>query len=334
MSAVARAEARRRAILSRGSDRLAKLTTSARGEDAPAYLHDGMCHISFCTTKTIVIYCHPDPPLPHLSTGLKSFVGEESSMPPPRKSISPSPTPTPTPRPTRMVSAPAATSRTSSQDTVAPPPVGQRFETTPDPSVWSLEQQRAFMQAIMSGTALPQQSPESLPGLSPIGGEEIDPSLPPMDNPFAAMLFPQRQGQGMSTGNGAGKGMATDVAPPTKLQRLMPLVHLSMMWCMLAYFVMWDEPKVYKERQFGEEFGVWRRWTELRTKGPIGTASHMLQIQVVVGTSFHGTHGDTLMILKAILLGFHDLANRAAFPADIFWFCAWPVNRFLLLLNF
>ena len=42
MSAAARAEARRKAILSRGTDRLAKLTTSARGEDAPAYLHDGL----------------------------------------------------------------------------------------------------------------------------------------------------------------------------------------------------------------------------------------------------------------------------------------------------
>lgn len=42
MSAAARAEARRKAILSRGSDRLAKLTTSARGEDAPAYMHDGV----------------------------------------------------------------------------------------------------------------------------------------------------------------------------------------------------------------------------------------------------------------------------------------------------
>jgi hypothetical protein len=42
MAAAARAEARRKAILSRGTDRLAKLTTSARGEDAPAYRHDGL----------------------------------------------------------------------------------------------------------------------------------------------------------------------------------------------------------------------------------------------------------------------------------------------------
>ena len=39
--AAARAEARRKAILARGNDRLAKLTTSARGEDHPAYSHVG-----------------------------------------------------------------------------------------------------------------------------------------------------------------------------------------------------------------------------------------------------------------------------------------------------
>ncbi|KAK0451116.1 hypothetical protein EV421DRAFT_2032057 [Armillaria borealis] len=57
-SASARAQARRQAILSRGSDRLAKLTTSGRGEDAPAYMHD-------------------DPPVPKLSS-LSNFTGEET----------------------------------------------------------------------------------------------------------------------------------------------------------------------------------------------------------------------------------------------------------------
>jgi hypothetical protein len=38
MSAAARAEARRKAILSRGTDRLAKLTTSGRGGDDPVYV--------------------------------------------------------------------------------------------------------------------------------------------------------------------------------------------------------------------------------------------------------------------------------------------------------
>jgi len=138
------------------------------------------------------------------------------------------------------------------------------------------------MQAIISGATHPQQGPESLPGLSPIGVEAVDPTLPPMDNPFAAMLFPQQGiGAGMGMGNGSGKALAQDVAPPTKLQRLMPFVHLGMMWCLLAYFIVWEEPRVYKERQLGEEFGIWRRWAELHMKGPIGITMHMLQIQIV-----------------------------------------------------
>lgn len=40
-SAAAKAEARRKAILSRGSDRLSKLTSSARGEDNPVYMNNG-----------------------------------------------------------------------------------------------------------------------------------------------------------------------------------------------------------------------------------------------------------------------------------------------------
>ncbi|KIY73273.1 hypothetical protein CYLTODRAFT_417236 [Cylindrobasidium torrendii FP15055 ss-10] len=68
-TATARAEARRKAILSRGSDRLAKLTTSGRGEDAPAYMHD-------------------DPPLAKLNN-LSKFVGEETTAMPPQFSAAP-----------------------------------------------------------------------------------------------------------------------------------------------------------------------------------------------------------------------------------------------------
>ncbi len=39
--AKARAEARRKAILARGGDRLARITTSARGEEGASYMHDG-----------------------------------------------------------------------------------------------------------------------------------------------------------------------------------------------------------------------------------------------------------------------------------------------------
>ena len=49
MAATARSEARRRAILARGNDRLAKLTASARGKEATVYPHDGdLDRVSLC----------------------------------------------------------------------------------------------------------------------------------------------------------------------------------------------------------------------------------------------------------------------------------------------
>ncbi|GJE99758.1 hypothetical protein PsYK624_160290 [Phanerochaete sordida] len=65
-TAAAKAEARRKAILNRGADRLAKLTTSARGEDSP-------------------VYSSPDPPLaplPTHSTNVRQFLGEDTPTPP------------------------------------------------------------------------------------------------------------------------------------------------------------------------------------------------------------------------------------------------------------
>jgi hypothetical protein len=45
-TAAEKAEARRRAILSRGNDRLSKLTTTARGEDGKAYVNVGTSHLT------------------------------------------------------------------------------------------------------------------------------------------------------------------------------------------------------------------------------------------------------------------------------------------------
>ncbi|KAF8439313.1 hypothetical protein L210DRAFT_3760991 [Boletus edulis BED1] len=73
-SPAARAQARRKAILSRGGDRLAKLTTSARGEDASANLHD-------------------DAPARRSA----AFVGEETNMPPPPPPPKDTPRPSPPP---------------------------------------------------------------------------------------------------------------------------------------------------------------------------------------------------------------------------------------------
>lgn len=47
----ARAEARRKAILARGSDRLSRITTSGRGEDGAAYMKDGALLDLFITSS-------------------------------------------------------------------------------------------------------------------------------------------------------------------------------------------------------------------------------------------------------------------------------------------
>ncbi|KAJ7820603.1 hypothetical protein B0H13DRAFT_2241863 [Mycena leptocephala] len=115
MSAAARAEARRKAILSRGTDRLAKLTTSGRGEDA-AYAPDAA-----------------DPPLPSFPsaapgpTNLGNFVGEDATMPRPRSRV-----------PSRATANANATPQNPAN------PFGM-----PDPSAWSMEQQTQFLQALM-----------------------------------------------------------------------------------------------------------------------------------------------------------------------------------------
>ncbi|KIM39124.1 hypothetical protein M413DRAFT_12419 [Hebeloma cylindrosporum] len=258
MAAAARAEARRKAILSRGTDRLAKLTTSARGEDAPAYLHD-------------------DPPLVNLpSTSAQSFLGEASSnMPTPRRpSASPSPAP------------PPKESRTT------PSRNANLFEGTngivPDPSVWLPEQQQQFMQALMNasgGAPFPQSSPIGEPYIP------LDPSLPPMDNPFAALLGPQAgAGAGAGMFPPFGPGMAGKVPeeakPKTKLQKALPLLHLIAMWCLLAYFVLWAEPKAFSEAT-GEDVrvsavGLFKRWAALGTQSPVlYNANEMFRIHVV-----------------------------------------------------
>ncbi|KAF9007933.1 hypothetical protein BDQ17DRAFT_179026 [Cyathus striatus] len=217
-AAAARAEARRKAILARGNDRLAKLTISARGED-PAYVHD-------------------DPPLPGVSSS-RNFLGEQSTdMPTPNRR----PSPSPSPRPTRDA--------TPSPSDLAGL-LGGLGSAGPDPSVWSPEQQERFLAALMGGQS--NDNTNLLGDQSP----SFDPSLPPMDNPLAAMLFPQAQGGKMPM-HMAGDQDVVD-QEPTRLQKFMPLIHLLAVWTLLAYFILFAEPKVA-----GSIGGsVWDRWARL-----------------------------------------------------------------------
>ncbi|KAG6899339.1 hypothetical protein C0993_011127 [Termitomyces sp. T159_Od127] len=231
MSASARAEARRKAILSRGSDRLAKLTTSARGDD-PAYIH-------------------PDPPIPTIRKTSSNFLGEESTMPTPPNRSSSEPEPA---SPTNIFTA-----------------------TPPDPSVWS-EQQQQLLQALMAGTRPSEAGPE-------ITSKDAQPS--PLDNPLAAMLFPQGQGAfpQFSPASMEGKAPAAVApVPQTRLQKLMPFMHLLLMWALLAYFMFYIEPRLWTESfadMSGQKFGIWRRWAELGRTTKLEDVALILRIQVL-----------------------------------------------------
>ncbi|KAG6886558.1 hypothetical protein C0992_003383 [Termitomyces sp. T32_za158] len=247
MSASARAEARRKAILSRGSDRLAKLTTSARGDD-PAYIHPGPCLILHFRP---IAHSPADPPVSTVRKTSSNFLGEEPAMPTPPNRLSPGPEP-------------------------ASPP--NLFTAPPDPSVWSEQQQQQFLQALMAGTRPPEAVPEMAP---------IDAQRPPLDNPLAAMLFPQGQSAfpQFSPAGMEGKTPAAAVpALPTRLQKLMPFVHLLSMWALLAYFVFYMEPRLWTESFVdagGQKFEIWRRWAELGRTTKLEDVALMLRIQVL-----------------------------------------------------
>lgn len=207
-----------------------------------------------------------DPPLPTIQTNFKNFVGDESIMPTPPLRKSPSPAP----RNVRSVSEGAPN-----------PFAAAGFEpnAVPDPSVWMDQRQQQFLQALMASGPL-SRSPESLPGLTPT---DVDPTLPPMDNPFAAMLF-SKDGGGFSPGV-MGKAPADAAVPPapTRLQKLMPFIHVVTTWCLLAYFVLYMEPHI--QRDVGVNFegsGLWRRWAELGRTRIVGDVAQVLKVQVVV----------------------------------------------------
>ncbi|KAF8639399.1 hypothetical protein AX17_001524 [Amanita inopinata Kibby_2008] len=276
-TAAARAEARRKAILSRGSDRLAKLTTTARGEDA-TYLHD-------------------DSPA-GLSTSLRSFVGEESppaTMPVPIglggvRGVSPSPGPPLT-----------ATSSKASDSTAF-----SSFEdTTLDPNIWSPEIQQRLMQAMMAGA----QSPDALPGQlsarprkvsqASDGRSSREGSVPPFDEMMASTLFP------VDMKMGANATMQEEQKPKTMMQKLVPVIHMLAIWTLLVWFIVWRRGE-YSYLNSGLESSLvgdtktrfWERWANLSGKAPqlLGSVSES------VGVSFFWAFATLQIVLHSIRL--------------------------------
>ncbi|KAI0761161.1 hypothetical protein BD413DRAFT_591879 [Trametes elegans] len=239
--AKARAEARRKAILARGGDRLARITSSARGDEGATYMHD-------------------DPPLASLPNrpGLSDFVGETSAMPTPPTTSTPN-------------------SRNVGGSARSPFEAAGLGSGVPDPSVWSEEQQAQFMNALLGAAGrggpeqprLPSSSSSAAPGASPASA----PPLPEGD-PMAALMSALQQGGGGAPPGfqfpGAGLAQSSPPKPKTFVQKLMPIIHVVAAWALLAYFVLWREPEAFDAKTHGAQPAEsrWRRWAELSWKSP------------------------------------------------------------------
>ena len=167
----------------------------------------------------------------------------------------------------------------------------------------------------------------------------VDPSLPPIDNPFAALLAAQAGG---GSGGGGfppfGPGMtgkapmgSNDAPQPTTLQKIMPLLHILAMWCLLAYFVLWAEPQMYSTVNCVDEgtVGLWRRWAELGRQSSLAeNITQAFRVQLVVRFLLPHilTFVDMACNIPAFFLGLYYSPDNSTFTANIFWFCEFSLT--------
>ncbi|KAJ7223239.1 hypothetical protein GGX14DRAFT_427193 [Mycena pura] len=245
MSSAAAREARRKAILSRGTDRLAKLTTSSgRSED-----------VVVNSTPELA----PDPPLPSFPAStetpsmanLRNFVGEEAAgMPQPRL---------------RQRVPPRTNTNASNAS-----PADQ-----PDPSAWAADQQAQFLQALMGGAP-----PPGIDGAQANPFTAGNPLAALMGMGGGAGAGMDANGGGPDVA-----GKARDVLPPkTRLQCLLPALHFAAAWALLLYFMVVREPAAHAHDATNVEgLGFAWRWRHLAgpAKGQLGEFATAWGVQMM-----------------------------------------------------
>jgi hypothetical protein len=265
-TAQARAEARRKAILSRGTDRLSRLTNSARGEDA-TYIDTGALNHSIperCFDNLLRI----ESPVSSKTVASNTFVGED-------------PPELPLPSQPRKISGSAGERRVNLLNDLAnTPPL--------DPSVWSEAQQEQFMRALGMGSDRGSSEPPLLSAGGPPQPRHRavseDPNMDLLNALMAAQ--PQRPGTpgSISAFNDASSPFPVATKPQSKLQTLLPLIHVISVWCLFTFFAVWREPTVHNENSpwQGGENSFWARWARLspqssRTLGGTWQVQHVVR---------------------------------------------------------
>ncbi|KAG9094313.1 hypothetical protein FRC06_010906 [Ceratobasidium sp. 370] len=268
-AAKARAEARKKAILSGRTNRLAKLTSTARGEEAAAaFIRDAQAQEkaqAIAQAQAEAQTRADDPPLPSLrDTALRDFVGEST----PLGSFTPSPGPSRAVTPSYGTDVSARTRADSGLD--SPPPVwtpeqeellrrimgGPSGNSPPDPN---MPDPLAAMMSMFSGPGGPLG--EMLGGLNTgEGGAGIPPAL-------------KNLGLGAPAGGPAVPGVPLMAQPPPGppkpkpfLVRCLPLLHIIATVALCVWFVVFAEPAAYvvaRAEELTTSQSFWGRWAIL-----------------------------------------------------------------------
>lgn len=181
----------------------------------------------------------------------------------------------------------------------------------PDPSVWSEEQQRQFIQALMAGSVTPQLPQPQLPAAAP--------NTTTSDDPLAAIMSSlQQMDPYRGTTTGKSPAFPAPAKPPSTLQKFMPLLHILCSWCILAYFMLFKEPQIFVERSGGALDTFWKRWAELAWRIP---NSEGWSVQFVVSASRLCLWNVVAERCTALHVGFHDCASYASLDTHIHGKC-------------
>ena len=176
-----------------------------------------------------------DPPPPYSTPrgDLSNFIGEDPLPPPSLVSDQPS----------RHSSGPRTGPRLSPSDTAA-----RLGNTSPDPSVWSNEQQQH--------SAVPD---DLIAFMSSLG---VDPGV-------------------IGPGVGSVSRSKAGAKAKTVIQKLLPILHVVAVWALVAFFIFWREPEAFRARNSAlvSTGDIWNRWARLAT-GPAEQSSWGIEIVV------------------------------------------------------
>ena len=158
-----------------------------------------------------------------------------------------------------------------------------------------------MMRAI--GAGFNRGSTEPLSAGSPsLPAERAGSEEPSMDLLNALMAAQQqRQGSPGSTTAFSDASSAFPVVPRprSKLQKLLPLVHVISVWFLFAFFAIWREPTVHSENSpwQGEENSFWARWARLSPQSN-RIQGETWQVQPVVRSCHAPAFNQILTILQ------------------------------------